>query len=96
MGVAALTTTGEAAILTRALAPSDGIWSADVAKVIAAIGHAPSDTQRMDELAVKARSGELGPDEDVEIESYRQACRLLECMRAKARASLARTVTSAR
>ena len=42
----------------------------------------------MSELAAKARDGSLGVDEQLEIESYRQACRLLDLMKAKARLSL--------
>ena len=42
----------------------------------------------MNELAAKSRDGTLGADEQLEIESYRQACRLLDLMKAKARLSL--------
>jgi uncharacterized protein YnzC (UPF0291/DUF896 family) len=45
----------------------------------------------MNELAAKAREGSLGADEQLEIESYRQACRLLDLMKAKARLSLKKT-----
>jgi uncharacterized protein YnzC (UPF0291/DUF896 family) len=42
----------------------------------------------MNELASKSREGSLSADEQLEIESYRQACRLLDLMKAKARLSL--------
>jgi len=45
----------------------------------------------MNELAAKASDGALGADEQLEIESYRQACRLLDLMKAKARLSLKQT-----
>jgi hypothetical protein len=45
-----------------------------------------SDRDRMNELAAKARDGSLGADEQLEIESYRQACRLLDLMKALKRA----------
>ena len=39
----------------------------------------------MDELAAKARAGELSADEEVEIENYRQVACLIELMKSKAR-----------
>lgn len=47
-----------------------------------------TDRERMNELAARSRDGSLGSDEQLEIESYRQACRLLDLMKAKARLSL--------
>ena len=44
----------------------------------------------MNELATRSRDGELSADEQIEIESYRQACRLIDLMKAKARLSLKR------
>jgi len=45
----------------------------------------------MNELAAKSREGPLSADEQLEIESYRQACRLLDLMKVKARLSLKKT-----
>jgi hypothetical protein len=42
----------------------------------------------MNQLAIKSREGSLNADEQLEIESYRHACRLLDLMKAKARLSL--------
>jgi hypothetical protein len=78
----------EASILSRAIAPDSGGWAPGVAHGILSLALSPGDRDRMNELAAKAREGSLGADEQLEIESYRQACRLLDLMKAKARLSL--------
>jgi len=78
----------EASILSRAIAPDSGTWAPGVAHGILSLTLSSSDRERMNELAAKARDGSLGTDELLEIESYRQACRLLDLMKAKARLSL--------
>ena len=78
----------EASILSRAIDPNSGTWAPGVAQGILSLTLSSSDRDRMNELAVKARDGSLGTDEQLEIESYRQACRLLDLMKAKARLSL--------
>ena len=78
----------EASILSRAIDPESGTWAASVAQGILSLALSSSDRDRMNELADKAREGSLGTDEQLEIESYRQACRLLDLMKAKARLSL--------
>ena len=59
-----------------------------VAHGILSLTLSASDRDRMNELAARARDGSLGADELLEIESYRQACRLLDLMKARARLSL--------
>ena len=78
----------EASILSRAVAPDSGTWTPGVAHGILSLALSSSDRERMNELAARARDGSLGTDELLEIESYRQACRLLDLMKAKARLSL--------
>jgi hypothetical protein len=78
----------EASILSRAIAPGSGVWTPSVAQGILSLTLSSPDRERMNELAAKAREGSLGADEQLEIESYRQACRLLDLMKAKARLSL--------
>ena len=39
----------------------------------------------MDELAAKARAGELTADEEIEIENYRQVGCLIELLKSKSR-----------
>lgn len=84
----ALPRNDEASILGRAIDADSGSWSASVARGILSITLSASDRARMNELAAKARDGSLDVDEQLEIESYRQACRLLDLMKAKARLSL--------
>ena len=78
----------EASILSRAIDPDSGVWAPSVAQGILSLALSSADRERMNELAAKARDGSLGADEQLEIESYRQACRLLDLMKAKARLSL--------
>jgi hypothetical protein len=63
-------------------------WTPSIARGILALTLAPADRDRMGELAARSRDGSLGADEQLEIESYRQACRLLDLMKAKARVAL--------
>ena len=81
----------EASILSRAIDPDSGTWAPDIARGILSLTLSLSDRDRMNELAAKSRDGSLGADEQLEIESYRQACRLLDLMKAKARLSLKNT-----
>jgi hypothetical protein len=78
----------EASILSRAIDPDSGGWAPGVAQGILQLTLSAPDRERMNELAAKSREGALGSDEQLEIESYRQACRLLDLMKAKARLSL--------
>jgi hypothetical protein len=78
----------EASILSRAIDPDNGAWAPGVAQGILSLALSPADKERMNELAAKAQEGSLAVDEQLEIESYRQACRLLDLMKAKARLSL--------
>lgn len=82
--------TNEAAILSRAVAPDRGDWPTDIARAVLSIKLSSADLDRMDDLAAKARDDTLSANEELEIESYRQVCRLLECMKAKALASVGR------
>ena len=77
----------EASILGRVIDPDSGTWAPGVARGILSLTLSSPDRDRMNELAAKSRDGALG-DEQLEIESYRQACRLLDLMKAKARLSL--------
>jgi hypothetical protein len=78
----------EASILSRAIDPERGAWTPGVAQGILSLALSAADRDRMNELAAKSADGSLGADEELEIESYRQACRVLDLMKAKARLSL--------
>lgn len=85
----------EAGILGRAIAPESGAWSPSIAQGILSLALSPTDRERMNELAAKSSAGTLNTDEQLEIESYRQACRLLDLMKAKARLSLKQAAETA-
>jgi hypothetical protein len=91
MSIASVTTGFESSILSRVIDPARADWSPAAAEAILALTIAPEDKQRMNELAGKARAGTLSPDEELEIESYRQIGRILDLLKARARASLPRT-----
>lgn len=78
------------AILSRAFTRTDGEWPPEVARGMLALAFPSAHLDRADQLAAKAREGTLNPNEEIEIENYRQAGRLLELMKAKALASPAR------
>ena len=78
----------ETDILDRAIGASLGAWPTEIATAFLGIKLSPLDVARMNELAEKAREGTLGDDEELEIESYLSAARLLEILKLRARASL--------
>ena len=82
----------EFTILSRAIRPDAGDWPVEIANAIMSISLSESDRARMNKLARQVTAGELSPDEEIEIESYREATRLLELLKAKARVSLSRPV----
>ncbi len=65
-----------------------GGLSIDAARSILAIRLPPEDRDRVDELAAKARSGELTEDERAELDEYERLTAVVEMMQAKARLSL--------
>jgi hypothetical protein len=91
MSLAAVTTGFESSILARVVDPARGDWPPAAAEAILSLSLAAVDKQRMNELAGKASAGTLSPDEELEIESYRQIGRILELLKARARASLPHT-----
>ena len=85
----------EVGILERAIGPRGGGWPPEIAKAILTIKLAPEDVARMNELAAKAAAGTLDSDEDVDIDSYRSATRLLEILKLRSRISLKQAGMSA-
>ena len=75
----------ETAILGRAVDPSNWRLTPDAAEAILSLNLSATDEARMDELAAKARAGQLTADEEVQIENYRQVGCLIELMKSKAR-----------
>lgn len=78
----------ETAIFGRAIDPSNWSMSPAAAEAILDLRLPDPDRQRMNELAEKARQGELTVDEEIAIESYRQVGCLIELMKSKARLAL--------
>ena len=79
----------EAEILTRVISPSDPSLGRQVAEAILELGFKPTDKQRMDLLAEKAREGTLSADERAEAESYERVGHFVGLLKSKARRSLA-------
>ena len=88
MSVALSIPNDEAAILARAVDSANWTLTRDAAQALVELKLADDDQQRMDELAQKARAGELTADDEVEIDNYRQIGCLIEVMKSKARLSL--------
>jgi hypothetical protein len=78
------------AIWSRILDVEHGDWSPEMARGMLSITLSDADRERMNELAEKAAAQVLTPDEEIDIESYRQVSRLLELMKVKARIALKR------
>jgi len=80
----------EADILERAFDASGPEWSREIAKAFLSTKLSAADVSRMNELAAKSQAGTLGVDEEMEIESFRFAARLLEILKLRARTTLKR------
>ena len=78
----------ETAIFGRAIDPANWQIPPAAAQALLDLRLPDPDRQRMNELAEKARRGELTPDEEIAIESYRQVGCLIELLKSKARLAL--------
>lgn len=78
----------EADILERAFDAAGAQWSREIANALLSTKLSPKDIERMNELAARSRAGTLETDEEIEIESYRFAARLLEILKLRARAAI--------
>lgn len=77
----------EAAIIAR-LEVFDHSFSSEAAEGVLAIGFSRSDNDRMNDLAAKARKGNLTAEERDEAEAYSRVGSLLGIMKSKARQAL--------
>lgn len=84
-------TTSETAIFERVVLSSVPAISRDAAQAILAWGFSPADLQRMQELADKARAGQLTPDEGQEVDNYERVGHYLSILQSKARQALQST-----
>jgi hypothetical protein len=80
--------TSEVAIFGRVLEPDRPTLPAAAARAILALGFAPADQERMQELSAKAQQGMLTPAEQEEINNYERVGHILSLMKSKARRSL--------
>lgn len=78
----------EAEILRRVVYPQRAGWSHETAQAILALSFPQPDLDRATELAEKAGAEALTPQEQREMEDYRQVGRLLDLMQSRARLSL--------
>ncbi len=78
----------EAELLRRVVDPQRAGWSAEAAQSILALSFSQADLNRATELAEKAGTGELTPEEHREMAGYRHVGRFLELVKSRARLSL--------
>ena len=81
----------DATLLSRVLEPDKPLLSAAAAESILALDFPPAERDRLKELANKARSGDLSPGEQQEIDSYGRVGSLLSILKSKARKTLTTT-----
>ena len=77
-----------AEILARMINPEQSGMSAEAAREILEFKLPPSDRDRVNELAAKAREGTLSADERAELDEYERVTAMIELMQSKARLSL--------
>lgn len=75
-------------ILTRTIQPAEGNLPIEAARSILNFRLSPTDWERVNELAARARAGTLTAEERAELDEYERITCLLELMQAKARLSL--------
>ncbi len=80
--------TGEAAILVRVFDSDRGDLTPGAARYFLQKDFPPSDRQKMDALAAKARQGSLTASEQEELEHYCHVGDLLALMKSRARLAM--------
>ncbi len=83
-----VTTSNEAEILSRVIAPEEPTLPLDAAQIFLTFDFRKEDRERMSLLAEKAREGELTAEEQAEIDCYERVGHFLSLLRSKARLSL--------
>ena len=90
MATQALSSTSDAAILSRLIRPDDASLPPAAAKAWLAIRFEQNDLDRMHQLATKNQDGEITAKEKTELANYRRISFLVDLMHSKARRSLKR------
>jgi hypothetical protein len=75
-------------ILTRTIQPAEGNLPIEAARSLLSFQLSPTDWERVNDLAAKARAGTLTSEERVELDEYERITCLLELLQSKARLSL--------
>jgi hypothetical protein len=86
MSTASLPTQSE--IMVRALDEKPEGLSPEAARYFLSMQLAEGDTQRVNELAEKARQGTLAPTEERALDEYRRCLRFMDIIKLKARLAL--------
>lgn len=81
----------EAALWGRLLDPVSSDLSPEAARYFINLRFPPSDIDRMQELAEKARAGTLTLEEHIELDNYERVGNVVSLMKSKARKSLRQT-----
>ncbi|MBS1812812.1 MAG: hypothetical protein JST84_31890 [Acidobacteria bacterium] len=79
---------GELALWNRLFEPSNATLSTGIAQYLLALHFPQSDLDRMNELAEKARGGELTLEEQIELDNYERVGHVLSVLKSKARLKL--------
>jgi len=78
----------ESETLTRVISPDDPSLDRQAAQAVLALGFKAPDNRRMEELAEKARLGELTLEEQSEADSYERIGHFVSLLKSKTRHSL--------
>ena len=78
----------ETEILARVFGPDNPSFTPEAARSILELGFSDGDTDRMNELAAKARQGSLSEDEESQLQGYLFVGAIVDLMHSKARLSL--------
>jgi hypothetical protein len=87
----AATLSPEVEILTRLIGPDNPSFTPEAARSILQLRFSDEDTQRMDELASKARAGSLTDAEETQLHGYMFVGAMVDLLHSKARISLSRS-----
>ena len=78
----------ETEILSRVVGPENPTFTPQVARSILELRFCDADTERMNELAAKARQGDLSEEEQSQLHGYLFVGAMVDLMHSKARLSL--------
>lgn len=78
----------EADILARVVQADEPGFEAEFARALLKLTFGPGDVDRMNDLAERARDGELSDEERLDLDSYERVGTFLALLKSKARVSL--------